>query len=843
MLFASSAFAQKHTAGMSSGIAEDHEAAAAAWLAHFINPMDEPNYETLKQIGFEQFHHMDNRPAMKTLSSAAWVEVAKSQEGNVSGRPSGIDFDPNGTTFYLATTNGGIWKTTNNGQNWTPLSDSWKTLNVGGVAVDPENPSIVYAGTGIHLSDIGGDGDFSGVGVYKSIDGGLNWTLLDSSSNSVTTQMEVNPADGSLIYRATTSGIRRSSDAGLTWTLTAPLGGATTMVIDPNNPAIIYAAGGNQIKKSVDSGQTWQAVGTGYPTGALMVLAMSRSSSDTLYISTGNGVYGNINASSSTLAISSDQGQTWHTQSANVKYTGTQAYYDNAIAVNPQNPSDVIVGGLDIYTSTRAGANLSNSNKVTDWTAASGGANYTHADIHILKYNPYTNVLFALTDGGIFYSSTNGGSWRSDMNTDLGTFLFVGGDMAVDQSTGKPSFFAAGAQDNGLNGFTVGESSYDAIKGGDGGTMFVSPQDGETTFGTYVGATLYRSPDRGANGDLENAGNLLDGTPIQNDGAPFYIEYDVADQDPSVIAVCGGRNLFLTTDGGNGGAGDFPQVTNVGAGTTTSGYPSAVHIAKDDDTYIYLGTSSGTSPRTSSSGFLYYSQDQGASWTKCTNPNNFGGLPTSITSDPNDATHVFMTVGGTNSKHFWVSTDGGVDWTAPATNLPNLNYRRVAFDGKIIYVGNDYGVLRSGDGGKTWFPVADGLPMAMVTSLHVRGHYLSATTYGRGMYYVDLNQVAPLSDVSVAANTNSGVQIGAIYPSVITSAAPHSTINYTLANNDEVSIALYDVLGRQERMLVNQFASKGDHEVSADFSGLAPGQHYVVLTSDGVSVTKPVTIE
>jgi hypothetical protein len=363
--------------------------------------------------------------------------------------------------------------------------------------------------------------------------------------------------------------------------------------------------------------------------------------------------------------------------------------------------------------------------------------------------------------------------------------------------------------------------------------MFVS-LDGQTIYGTYINATLYKSSMRGANGDLESAGNLLEGTPIQNDGAPFYIEYDVADEEPSVVAVCGGRNLFLTTDGGLNGINDFPKVTNVGAGTTISGSASTVHIAKDDDTYIYLGTSSNA---------LYYSQDQGASWTKCTNPNSFGGIPTSITSDPNDATHVFMTVGGTNSKHFWVSTDGGVDWTAPATNLPNLNYRRVAYDGKIIYVGNDYGVLRSGDGGKTWFPVADGLPMAMVTSLHVRGHYLSATTYGRGMYYVDLNQVAPLSDVSVAANTNSGVQIGAIYPSVITSAAPHSTINYTLANNDEVSIALYDVLGRQERMLVNQFASKGDHEVSADFSGIAPGQHYVVLTSGGVSVTKPVTIE
>lgn len=111
------------------------------------------------------------------------------------------------------------------------------------------------------------------------------------------------------------------------------------------------------------------------------------------------------------------------------------------------------------------------------------------------------------------------------------------------------------------------------------------------------------------------------------------------------------------------------------------------------------------------------------------------------------------------------------------------------------------------------------------------------------MYYVDLTQVAPLSDVSAAGATNSGVGISAIYPSIVTSSAPRSKINYTLANNSEVTIALYDVLGRQERMLANQFDSKGDHEVSADLSGLAPGQHYVVLTSSGVSVTKPITVE
>ncbi|MFI5202069.1 MAG: WD40/YVTN/BNR-like repeat-containing protein, partial [Candidatus Kapaibacterium sp.] len=180
VMFAGLATAQKRTpAEARVPIEEDHAAEAAAWLAHFINPMGEANYDSLQQAGYEQFIRMDNRPAMKVTSSAAWVEVAKSQEGRVSGRPSGIDFDPNGA-IYLATTNGGLWKSMNNGQNWSSLSGTWKTLDVGGVAVDPENPNTVYAGTGIYLSTLGGGANISGVGVYKSTDGGLNWTLIDS---------------------------------------------------------------------------------------------------------------------------------------------------------------------------------------------------------------------------------------------------------------------------------------------------------------------------------------------------------------------------------------------------------------------------------------------------------------------------------------------------------------------------------------------------------------------------------------------------------------------------------------------------------------------------------------
>jgi hypothetical protein len=509
----------------------------------------------------------------------------------------------------------------------------------------------------------------------------------------------------------------------------------------------------------------------------------------------------------------------------------------------------VIVGGLDIYTSTEGGTNLLQK---TNWTSNPGNYNYSHADIHVLKYNPYTKWLYVMTDGGVFYSTNNGNDWQQDMNNHLGTFSFVGGDMAI-KSDGTPDFFCAGAQDNGLSGYTYGsDSTYRSIQGGDGGTMFVSPYDGQTVFGTYVYEVLYRSEDRGltwdaGGADQSNPQNIL-GSAILNEqaqfGSPFYIKYDVYDQNPDVVAVCGPVNLFLEQNGTIGPSA-YPQVTNVGTGTTITGEPVAVNIASSDDDYIYLATSSD---------FFYYSTDiTNITWTPAykagstTTKMNFGGQPQAITTDPNNAQNVFMVVAGTTSKHFWYSSDNGVTWTSPAKNLPALNYRRIAMDQNgILYIGSDYGVLRSGDTGKNWYSVADGLPMAMVSSLQVRGNYLVAATYGRGMYYVDLTTLPPIgptNDVASKTAPNSGLAIIAVYPSVITTSASRTNVDYTLPSSEQATLTLYDVLGRQERVLVNQFVPQGDHELTADLSGIAAGQYYLVLTAGGTSVTKSIVIQ
>ncbi len=837
VLGSSSAVAQKHIPeGKYPEVEENHAEDAKLWYENFTNPMGEANYGALQANGFEQMRHMDNTPAMKASSSAAWIEVSKSQDGRVSGRASCIAFDPmNSKTLYLGTITGGLWKSTDFGANWVSLSDgSWKTLVIGGVAVDPTNSKTIYAGTGAPLSDIGGGNNTNGVGVYKSVDGGLNWTLLTNSPQAPISQLEVNAGNPNIIYVAA-NGVRRSTDGGQTWTTVLALGGTTSLALDPNNPAVLYAAAAGTIKKSIDSGKTWYTTSF-QGTGLLTTIAMSKSSSDTIYVS--NGTW----SQTSILQISTDSGATWQTASQNQNYLGQQPQYANAVAVNPQNPSIIAVGGLDIYTSSRAGIGMQ---KRTVWTSSNVSSDFTHADIHVLKYDPYVNppTLFALTDGGVYHSESNGQSWSQNMNATLGTFQFVGGDASIDANN-KVAFFAAGAQDNGMSKYTVGSSSYyTSIVGGDGGTTIISADpnaNGLSIYGTYVYDVLYHSRDGGNNWpDNPQPINILESTPItQGEHAPFYMEYDVSDYDANIVAVCGNQNLFLSTDGGSTFGNDFPQVTNNGnVGNAISGSVTTVHLAKANPQNIYIGTTSNT---------MYYSIDQGHTWTRT--KTSLNARPTSITSDPSDETHLFMTVAGTGSKHFFISTDTGHTWTAPATNLPALNYRRVAYDGNsgTIFIGNDYGVLRSADGGKNWYPVADGMPLVMVTSLRVRGHYLVAGTYGRGMFYIDINQLPPISSGNNAVNAgaaNSGVAISSIYPSVVPSGVAHSNIQFSLADDAHASIEVYDVMGRQERTLANEWIAKGSHDESFDFSGLPAGQHFVRLTADGVSVTKTITIE
>jgi hypothetical protein len=771
--------------------------------------------------GYSQFISMPRPKGMMIQSVNAWEQVGGSQEGRVSGRPTSIAFY--GSAIYLGTSGGGLWKTLDGGNTWVSLSDSWSSYAMGGVAVDQTDGLTIYAATG-DLYDRPGDG------LYKSSDGGLNWTHT-VGSNIIGTQCNqvlIDPLVHTTVYIAGSDGVRRSLDSGMTWKHILNIGGVTSIVIDPVNSQNIYAAGGGIIKKSTDGGNTWSAndLASNISGKATITLGISKADPSKIYASIGSA----YNGGSLGIALSTDYGSSWKPYLTLDNYMGQQEFYDNALAVSPNNANNVVVGGLDIFNWT-PGSSL---HMLTNWNEASYNGNFTHADIHMLTYGPLG--LYALTDGGIFFSQNNGVSWQQNKNNKLATMLFVGGDAAPDFS-----YVLGGAQDNGINRATAIGSAYNQslfaqTYGGDGGRCFISQEDGgQTAYSTYINATLHKSSgqsglqwDNGGANLIESAGP--DGGALINEQAPFYMTYDVSETDATKVALCGNSNIFYSSDGVN-------SLYDITTSSISPKAVKAVHVAGADPTVVYAGSSNGN---------VYVTQnasDNSTTWVKSTT--HIGSVSGFVT-DPNDASRAWAVVSGYGTNHFWLTTDFGKTWTSPATNLStNLDASTIArAPNGDLFLGHTFGVMYSKDNGKTWGPLRDGIPLCQITKLRVRGEWLLATTYGRGMYRINISSLPPITNSGVA----SGIVPNADMPT-ITSIAPNPvqtngtvTFKFTLPKEGNASLILFDERGVEVKILAKDYLTQGEKTTQADISGLSSGVYYAVLTSNGYAVTQRLVV-
>ncbi len=237
---------------------------------------------------------------------------------------------------------------------------------------------------------------------------------------------------------------------------------------------------------------------------------------------------------------------------------------------------------------------------------------------------------------------------------------------------------------------------------------------------------------------------------------------------------------------------------------------------------------------------VWRSSNQGVTWLS----KAVVGTVAGITSNPSNKDEVYAVtqgVGSTN-KHFYKSIDGGANFTTPATNFPDIGCWSVAYhpgDGKL-FVGTDRGILYSEDGGVTWNPLMNGFPLAQVLTLKIKGlndNILLAGTYGRGMFYLDLTTL----DVKKTEGDVSSLQLSPIQPNPITTS--EATLRFTLPTSGLSQITLYDMLGREVRVLDKNFYNAGSHSVSFSASGLIKGTYIVGLISNGKAVSQKVIVE
>ena len=665
------------------------------------------------------------------------------------GRVNCVSIDPNNSDImYVGAPAGGIWKSTDAGVTYIPLTDDLPQIGVSGIAIDPNNSNIIYIATGDDDA-----GDSYSVGIWKSTNGGLSWTptgINPSNSPNRTSEIYINPNNSSMLWVATSSGVYKTTNAGNNWTLTQS-GNFRDLKVNPTNPNIIYASTSSQFYRSTDSGNSFTQISSGLPVDSgRLFMDVTQANSNYVYLVAATSNYGYQG-----IYRSTDSGLTF-TQMANTTdiFDGvSQAWYDLAISASNTNQNEIYVGVLNIWKSSNGGDSFS---QVNSWTTRN--ASYTHADIHFIR--DFDNGLFVGSDGGVFKSTDSGASFE-DLTVGLSITQFYRISVSK-QDSGK---IAGGAQDNGGFGFSSQWASY---HGGDGMEGVIDPNDDNFYYGFMQnGSTLYVNNSSGQPGGTNGyssptSGNWITPLSINNDSEVF----------------AGYSSLYQFN------AGNWTEVSP-SFGTNID----VLELDPLNSDNIYVGVNSN----------LQQSTDHGITFTSV---NVFASNITSIEVNNNDNNIVYVTTSGGGGK-VWRSVNQGLNFTDITGSLPNvvkniIKHQTNTID-NVLYLGTSLGVYRFNDNNSDWEVFDNNLPNSSVTDLSINtvDNNITAATYGRGAFRSELpsSQLATndLQLVGVENPVDSQINCGSILPQLKVKNNGQNNITsvnvvYSLDEGEEISI-------------------------------------------------------
>jgi len=630
--------------------------------------------------------------------------------------------DPNVIYIAIGTftgVGGGVWKTTDGGVHWKPLTDRQCTLALATLAIDRAHPQTIYAGAGKLPNDCG---------MLRSTDGGTTWTPLGATANlgPINNIFIVPKATGRkgspAIVVTSTTGVFRSTDGGRTWTMpaTSPPGIAAQASQDPTHPEILYAAlalPSNQCRgaicggvyRSADSGLTWSLYGGKFPAVPYAVAVAPSAPSKVYVLAVDPTTY------RTTAIYQSTGGAKWSNPSAsacfsNPAYCGNLGYA-TVLTVDPANADILYFGDEDFGTALY---------RSTDGGATASVISPPHADQHALVVMPHhSNILFAGCDGGIFKSTDSGAHWTS-LNNQLQTLQF----NTVDLHPTNPLIAIGGMQDNGTAVYT-GSRIWTGVFGADTLDTFFNRKNPTIAYANETGPVVRITdiPKTDQVSDPLTAG-------ISGNDVGALLRFAVSPSDPNVL-YSGGYQIYKSTNGGSSWSARGPS--------GRSGVILAIGLAASDPKTIYFAGSDDA----------YATSNGGASWRSIANPCVSGQVPSQFAVDPTNARSVFLVcahslnapiAGNTVQK----SSDGGGHWTSISGNLPAGGVNAIVLDPTSpeasLYVGTDKGVYRTTNGGKSWTLFGAGLPNAVVKGLAYNSttKIMAAATYGRSVWVIKL---------------------------------------------------------------------------------------------------------
>lgn len=710
---------------------------------------------------------------------------------NTSGRMTDVEVvSPKGDnyTIYVAGASGGIWKTENEGTTWFPIFENAMSTSIGDIAIDPQDPNTIWAGTGeanIFRSSQ------AGAGIYRSQDAGKTWEHLGLINTNTISRIIVHPSNSNIVYVAAGGhewtknkdrGLYKTIDGGKSWKKILYVNNETAandLIMDPQNPDIIYVSTwqrtrkhwndprseknhtGSGIHKSTDAGKTWKKINNGLPEAAFrgrIGIDLCVAEPNVIYAFVDNyekledneafanqtDAYGRPSSGrikGASVFRSDDAGANWRMVSEQNSYmeglSGTYGWVFGQIRVDPVDKEKVYIMGL--------GLNLS----------IDGGKTFRplrgmHGDHHGLWIDPNnTDYLVNVNDGGVAITYDGGKNFRTFYdNLPLVQFFNVNYDMA------EPFHVYGSIQDHGSRKGVVDLSQgrnnipsvdFEYAPGGEGSNHFIDQTNPDIVYSAGFYGTITRT-----NLKTDKNTRIMPPTPEGTDRlrgqwlAPFIIS-----PHNSKIIYHGTQILHRSMNMGESWEQISPDLTyNLDEKKGDIPYQTIFTISESPLKFglIYAGTDDGR---------VWATHNGGTDWNEINQGLPYRKWVSQIEASSFDEATVYMTQNGKREDDFaayiWKSNDYGKTWVDISNNIPcgpaNV-IREDPHNKNILYVGTDFGTYVSINGGQDWMSLAGDFPTTYVQDLVIqpRDNIMVAATHGRGIWAIDVSHIQKLNE-------------------------------------------------------------------------------------------------
>ena len=805
-----------------------------------------------------------------------------------SGRVSDLAVVPdNPKVYYAAIASGGLFKTENAGTTWQPIFDRYPSYSVGTVTLDPNNPLVVWVGTGENNSQ---RSVAYGDGVYLSLDGGRSFENVGLKRSEHIGMIRVDPRDSDVVYVAAQGplwsaggdrGLYKTTDRGKNWNRVLEIDehtGVSEVLLDPRDPDVVYAVAyqrarrvwtlinggpGSGLHKSSDGGATWKKINTGLPTGADMGrigIAMAPTDPDLLY-----ALVETADSKTRGTYVSTDGGENWSKRSSYV--SGSPQYYQE-IFVDPHDAERVYSMDTLLMVTDDGGRN---------WRRA--GEEYKHVDNHALWIDPEDpDHLLIGTDGGIYESWDRATTWNFKANLPVAQFYKI----AVDNAEPFYNVYG-GTQDNNTIGgpsqtthrYGISNREWFFTLGGDGFQPAVDPTDPNIVYSQWQHGNLVRHDRR--------TGENVNIKPIEEpEEDPLRWHWDspliISPHDPTRLYFAAQR-VFRSDDRGDSWSPVSDDLTSgidrntleimgrtwsidaVSKNRSTSVYGSVVALSESPviEGLLYAGTDDG----------LMHTRQPGGEWQRSQRP---AWVPersyvSDVAASRHDPDVVYATYNnhkaGDFAPYVLRSADRGATWTNITADLPERGSTWTLVEDPVradlLFVGTEFGVFFTVDQGGHWVQLENGIPTISVRDLAIqeRENDLVVGTFGRGFFILDdfspLRQITqealesdailfPVADpkMFVPSNPLSGEGKGFLGHAFYTAPNPEFGATFTYYLKDAPKTLRAERREREKQALEDGSAivHPSWEDLEAEEDETAPAVHFVIEDADGVVVQR-----